>query len=267
MKKVSTKTFNAYMKILLSTSNLDGMGGFCGAAAVAINRVFFNGEGQLVAGVNKKLWQRDRLFVGHVGVQVSVDSEPVVIDWDGPLVDGNLESWGQIPDGTAGQSLDELGLTPTQAEVSIQIPFSEDLVKKHLGSYPKFERALRKQFEAYKKKHPKQIEGGMSLIDKVRNQYRVVEADVTHIQHRMLTNLDHAFMAHMLKVCEGKFTTAARQKVAKELANVAAKDPDYIKILKKMFNVSDFGGLAEQILSYIQIHPISTEQRDLVNTL
>jgi GNAT superfamily N-acetyltransferase len=54
---------------VLNKAELYGFGGDCGAAAVAINRVLFDGKGSLVAFVNKHLYDTEDRMVGHVVVK------------------------------------------------------------------------------------------------------------------------------------------------------------------------------------------------------
>jgi len=71
-------------------------GGYCGSIALAMNAVLFDGEGEIVAAVNRYLWEKKGIPVGHVGVRYRK------IIWDGEGTfegDEGLEeflSWGML---------------------------------------------------------------------------------------------------------------------------------------------------------------------------
>ena len=71
---------------------LEGFGGSCGEAAVAINRVLFDGRGTLVGAFNEAFLDHGRLL-GHVAVLVDgtywdADGRPKPLD--------EVESWGML---------------------------------------------------------------------------------------------------------------------------------------------------------------------------
>lgn len=59
---------NAQRFEILRIADLQGFGGECGAVAVAINRVLFEGRGRYIAAFNAAALARKRA-VGHVGVE------------------------------------------------------------------------------------------------------------------------------------------------------------------------------------------------------
>lgn len=74
---------------------LQGFGGTCGEAAVAINRALFDGRGTLVGAFNEAFLDRDRLL-GHVAVKVDdaywdADGRPKTLD--------EIEAWGMLDPG------------------------------------------------------------------------------------------------------------------------------------------------------------------------
>ncbi len=108
---------------------LSGMGGECGETAIAINKLLFDGRGQLVASVNKHLWRQGRL-VGHVGVRV----DGVVWDAEGTYDDEEameeFMSWGMVdpadPDyefPSEDDAYDVLLVEPTEKRVRMALPF------------------------------------------------------------------------------------------------------------------------------------------------
>lgn len=71
---------------------LEGFGGSCGEAAVAINRVLFDGRGTLVGAFNEAFLDHGRLL-GHVAVFVDgtywdADGRPKPLD--------EVEAWGML---------------------------------------------------------------------------------------------------------------------------------------------------------------------------
>ena len=73
-------------------------GGACGAVAVAINDLLFDGKGTLVGAYNAFIWQNfDEHFIGHVGVR---DARGSIWDAEGAFdgVDGleEFRAWGMI---------------------------------------------------------------------------------------------------------------------------------------------------------------------------
>ena len=76
---------------ILKRAELEGFGGMCAEAAIAMNEVIFGGKGKLVAAVNKKLWEEGR-FLGHV----AVEWEGSYWDADGEKTWDEIESWGMV---------------------------------------------------------------------------------------------------------------------------------------------------------------------------
>ena len=73
-------------------NGLNGFGGACGAAAVAINRVLFDGKAELVGAFNEALWEKGEPL-GHV----AVIHDDIVWDADGrPKSLEDFESFGML---------------------------------------------------------------------------------------------------------------------------------------------------------------------------
>lgn len=95
----STLTDNDRQVILglANTIGFHGTGGCCGAAALAINKLLFNDEGQILIAANKALFERDRRLVGHVGV---LDENGVIWDaeqcYEGEEGIDDFIEWGMI---------------------------------------------------------------------------------------------------------------------------------------------------------------------------
>lgn len=79
---------------IIRAAQLEGFGGQCGRAAVAINRVVFGDKGRYVVATNPAISKhRFRLFMGHV-----------VVEWKGRLFDATgligdeseVEAWGMV---------------------------------------------------------------------------------------------------------------------------------------------------------------------------
>ena len=72
----------------------EGFGGECGLAAMLLNKYVFQGQGTLVAAVNKALWKNGAgSLVGHVAIRWrgsywDVDGEPKDLE--------DVESWGML---------------------------------------------------------------------------------------------------------------------------------------------------------------------------
>lgn len=77
---------------------LNGFSGECGSAAIAINRVLFDGLGVIAAGLNVTFEREGGKFIGHFAVRI--DDEELgccYIDIDGrPKTDVEIESWGML---------------------------------------------------------------------------------------------------------------------------------------------------------------------------
>lgn len=72
-----------------------GFGGQCAAAAMAINKVLFNGHGTITIAVNDALWTKKRHFAGHVVVKFN----NVYWDADGrPKTLSDIDDWGDLSD-------------------------------------------------------------------------------------------------------------------------------------------------------------------------
>ena len=100
-------------------NGLRGMGGECGELAVAMNRVLFDGNAEIVAGLNTAFLQRDYL-IGHFAVQIPFGPDEVcVFDVAGePISYDSLESWGMLDphDSDYADRAKELGVDFGDAE-------------------------------------------------------------------------------------------------------------------------------------------------------
>jgi hypothetical protein len=72
---------------------LKGFGGHCGAAAIAINRVLFEGRGRFIIAVNDALWTARKHFAGHVvisfnGFYWDSDAKPKTLH--------DIDDWGDL---------------------------------------------------------------------------------------------------------------------------------------------------------------------------
>ncbi len=79
---------------ILEKAKIEGFSGVCAEAAVAINNVLFDGEGTLVAAVNKYLWEKDGRMIGHVAVYYEPDGS--YWDTEGEKDWEEIESWGML---------------------------------------------------------------------------------------------------------------------------------------------------------------------------
>jgi hypothetical protein len=79
---------------ILEKAKIEGFGGACAEAAVAINNVLFDGEGTLVAAVNKYLWEKYGRMTGHVAVYYDPDGS--YWDAEGEKDWEHIESWGML---------------------------------------------------------------------------------------------------------------------------------------------------------------------------
>lgn len=84
---------NAEIGRIIRAANLEGFGGHCCAAAVAINTGLFDGAGALVGAFNLAFQTQAGHYIGHVAVLF----EGVYWDADGrPKPWDEIESWGML---------------------------------------------------------------------------------------------------------------------------------------------------------------------------
>lgn len=111
---------------VLGEAQLQGFGGECGAVAIAINKVLFNGRGRLVAAVNAPLWERHEWFVGHVGVRY----RGVIWDAEGTFEGSEgieeFRAWGMLDPHDSDYAEH---LTEEEAYEAEIIPMTRDLVE------------------------------------------------------------------------------------------------------------------------------------------
>lgn len=88
---------------ILKRAELEGFGGMCAEAAIAMNEVIFEGRGRLVAAVNEKLWKEGE-FVGHV----AVEWEGSYWDAEGEKTWEDIESWGMVDESDPEYSFENL---------------------------------------------------------------------------------------------------------------------------------------------------------------
>lgn len=121
-------------------SGLSGMGGDCGAAAIAINRVLFNNKASYVAAVNWLIWEKTKKIIGHVGVE----HNGVIWDWEGTFDDEEAReqflSWGMLEVG----DYPELLTNETEAMDAKIIPVTEQDIINSFGQNKLYEAELRK---------------------------------------------------------------------------------------------------------------------------
>lgn len=90
-----TEFADAY-KVIMSEARdlgLNGFSGNCWPVAVAINRVVFNGQGKLLAGLNGPLMEKAGINIGHACVL----AREACWDTDGrPKEEVDIESWGML---------------------------------------------------------------------------------------------------------------------------------------------------------------------------
>lgn len=102
---------------LARADGIRGMSGECGEMAVAMKRVLFNGEAQIMAGLNTA-FEKHGCLIGHFAVRID-DEEYGCVNLDErgiPVNDDEIESWGMLDEtdyDMAGQA-SELGFTLTQ---------------------------------------------------------------------------------------------------------------------------------------------------------
>jgi hypothetical protein len=117
---------------ILEKAKIEGFGGHCGASAVAINNVLFDGEGTIVAAVNKYLWEKSGRMTGHVAVYYKPDGS--YWDTEGEKSWEEIESWGMLDheDPDYGLPNEETGYEVIRLE-----PSAEELIEQFGGcSYP-----------------------------------------------------------------------------------------------------------------------------------
>jgi hypothetical protein len=87
----------------IKRAHLEGFGGQCGVAAVAINDVVFHGKGKLVGAFNKAFFDKGILY-GHVAVEMNgnywdADARPK--PWE------EIESWGMLDEDSYREEAEE----------------------------------------------------------------------------------------------------------------------------------------------------------------
>lgn len=127
----------AIARIILASRScgFEGFAGACGEAAVALNRVLFDGRAEIVGAFNEAFFDRGRL-IGHVAVRFG----DVLWDADGsPKTIDDIEHWGSLDPhdidyaeiaGELGVEWDEVAATET-----VTVSFESDQeVLEHFGS-------------------------------------------------------------------------------------------------------------------------------------
>ena len=102
---------------LARAEGIRGMSGECGELAVAMKRVLFAGEAQIIAGLNTAFEKHGHL-IGHFAVRID-DEEYGCLNLDErgiPVADDNIESWGMLDenDSEVAHQAQDLGFTLTQ---------------------------------------------------------------------------------------------------------------------------------------------------------
>tara|TARA_B100001564_G_C20661209_1_gene681609 strand:- start:2110 stop:2571 length:462 start_codon:yes stop_codon:yes gene_type:complete len=77
----------------IKSAQLEGHSGYCGAAAIAINRIIFEGQGTIVGITNKEYFEYEEpLFNGHIAV---LDTFGEYWDWKGRMTEEEFtDRWG-----------------------------------------------------------------------------------------------------------------------------------------------------------------------------
>jgi hypothetical protein len=118
---------------ILHVAELKGWGGKCFPAAIAINRVLFGGQGELVGYFNRAMLEKHNRFIGHVAVRFRNQ----YWDSDGrPKAEDEIESWGMLDHLDDDYDVDE-----DEASVTVEKTFSEDELLA-FGDPAPFEQAL-----------------------------------------------------------------------------------------------------------------------------
>jgi hypothetical protein len=81
---------------VLAEARIHGMGGYCGEAAIAINKILFDGKGELVAALNGPLYYDKGIIVGHVGVLFDGDIWDAEGTFEGEDGVEEFRSWGMV---------------------------------------------------------------------------------------------------------------------------------------------------------------------------
>ena len=134
-----------------------GFGGRCAAAAMAINRVLFQGKGSLVIAVNEALWSKGR-FVGHVVVEYGG------VYWDAdakPKSQSDIDDWGDVS-GDAYYKLvaKEFGIRWTKKRASTTALFildSESELSFGHDEVDEFSGTLKLALQAFRQTHPNSL--------------------------------------------------------------------------------------------------------------
>lgn len=118
---------------------LDGFGGECGAAAIAINNALFEGKGKLVGAFNKAFYEKG-MWIGHVAVSLE---HPVhgnyYLDGDAQVKDVSLiDSWGMLDpdDPDYAERAQEAGIewNDHTANEVVMVTLTEAEIAQHLPS-------------------------------------------------------------------------------------------------------------------------------------
>ncbi len=128
-------TDNQRMAILEKAADfgLDGYGGNCGEAAIAINRLLLGNKGKYIGVFNKWLYRKQRRMAGHVVVIYGDNIYDAEGMWEGdaaklPAIPEDIETWAQpgrddpdydFPSDKAAEEVEIVLLT----EATIQVNF------------------------------------------------------------------------------------------------------------------------------------------------
>jgi hypothetical protein len=128
---------------VLHLAKLDGWGGYCAAAAMAINNVLLDGDGVILAAVNKKKYEDEGELIGHVVAWEKVvyaDGEEDDLLWDssGETSEDVVEAWGMLDPSEYPE------LTEEEAHEAIFIV----LTKEELATFP----GIPERLKAYEKR-------------------------------------------------------------------------------------------------------------------
>lgn len=139
---------------LANDRGMHGFSGDCGAAAIAINRVLFDGKAEIVAALNMEFASRGR-WIGHVAVRLDHPTLGLIyLDADAKVKPADqVENWGMLDaeDPDHIEAAAEAGITWTDeaAEAVTMRVVNEDEIHTHLPTddLDRLETLLRAAFE------------------------------------------------------------------------------------------------------------------------
>jgi len=89
----------------ISKVNINGTAGDCGLFAISFNKIFLNGKAKYIGAINKRLWELEEYYLGHVALLYGRK----FYDYNGEMSKDELEAWGQLDE--SGSEVDLFNLT------------------------------------------------------------------------------------------------------------------------------------------------------------